>query len=261
MARQLRLWENNQCAQLLAPQASSATALILSSFVNLRYCFKAYLECDLNQGNAAPVTFTPLQSTSLLLAQAPLNAGSSSVTLSFAAVPAAVQQGMVVQDMTTSAAIAPGVTVVSATSTTVTLSAAASGALSGDVIAFLPSGSLPVKALSNPAPLAVITNTAQLINPAALSGLADQFSFPFSATSFTSGSALAAQSVIFEILPETNLDVNNLIAMNTTYQPGGFGYRYIGLQVSASNAANLVAARVKVQLSRDQRQSPPTLFQ
>jgi hypothetical protein len=234
----------------------------------LRYCFKAYLEIDLAQGNAAPVTFTPLQSTGLLLAQAPLNAGSSSVTLSFAAVPAIVQAqatgmpSMVVQDMTTPGAIAAGVTVVNATATTVTLSSAASGALSGDVIAFLPLNSLPVKPLSNPAPLAVITNTAQLINPAALSGLADQFSFPNSATAFTSGGALVNQSVIFEILPETALDINNLVALNMPYiRPGGFGYQYIGLQVSASNAANLIAARVKVQLSRDQRQSPPTLFQ
>jgi hypothetical protein len=257
MARQFRLWENNQCVQLLAPQASGATALILSPFINLRCAFKAYLECDLAQGNAAAVTFTPLRSTGLLLAQVPLSAGSSSTTLTFAAVPAAVALGQVVQDMTTPGAIAAGVTVTGVAATTVTLSAAASGALSGDVIAFLPSGSLPIKGLSNPAPLAVVTNTAQQIQPAALSGLADQFSFPNSATSFTSGAALANQSIIFEILPEESLDINNVNA----FLPSGQGYRYIGVMVSASNAANLIAARAKVQLSRDQRQSPPTVYQ
>jgi hypothetical protein len=171
MARQWRLWENAQCAQLLAPQASSATLTLTSTYVSVKFAHKIYLECDLTQGNAALVTFTPLQATN------------------------------------------------------------ASGTNS--------------KLLSNPAAIASILNTAS----------SDEYSFS-AGTSFQFDAGLNPKTVIFEILPESCLDVNNL----NSFLPGASPFDHIAIQVSASNTANLIACRAKMMLVRDARQNPPTVF-
>lgn len=59
MARQFRLWESGHVVSLL-PAAADAAGRI-SSYVSLLNAHKAYLVCHVNQGNAAPVTFTPMQ--------------------------------------------------------------------------------------------------------------------------------------------------------------------------------------------------------
>jgi hypothetical protein len=61
MARQFRLWENAIVTNLLPPSADAAGRV--SSYVSLRDALKAYIVCEVNQGNAAQVTFTPLQAT------------------------------------------------------------------------------------------------------------------------------------------------------------------------------------------------------
>lgn len=59
MARQFRLWENGHVVSLLPPAADSAGRT--SAYVSLLNAHKAYIVCEVNQGNAAQVTFTPLQ--------------------------------------------------------------------------------------------------------------------------------------------------------------------------------------------------------
>jgi hypothetical protein len=61
MPAPFRLWENAQVVQLLPPAADAAGRT--SSYVSLKYGHKAFLVCSVNQGNAAQVTFTPLQAT------------------------------------------------------------------------------------------------------------------------------------------------------------------------------------------------------
>ncbi|HUC70389.1 MAG TPA: hypothetical protein VMS01_04275 [Stellaceae bacterium] len=61
MATPFRLWENAQIVNLL-PAAADAAGRI-SSYVSVKYGHKAFLVCGVNQGNAATVTFTPLQAT------------------------------------------------------------------------------------------------------------------------------------------------------------------------------------------------------
>jgi hypothetical protein len=61
MARQFRLQENLIVANLL-PNAADAAGRT-SSYVSLRNAHKAWIVCEVNQGNAATVQFTPLQAT------------------------------------------------------------------------------------------------------------------------------------------------------------------------------------------------------
>lgn len=61
MPANFRLWENAQVVNLLPAAADAAGRT--SSYVSLKYGHKAYLVCGVNQGNAATVTFTPLQAT------------------------------------------------------------------------------------------------------------------------------------------------------------------------------------------------------
>ena len=64
MARNFRLWENAQVVSLLKPAADAAGRT--SAYVSLRSAHKAFIVCYLTQGNAAPVTLTPLQAQDAL---------------------------------------------------------------------------------------------------------------------------------------------------------------------------------------------------
>lgn len=80
-------------------------------------------------------------------------ATASGAVLTFAAVPSWIKTGMVVYDSTATGAITPGTTVLSATGTTVTLSANVASAVSnGDGIVFsafgLPAGSAPSQSIN-----------------------------------------------------------------------------------------------------------------
>jgi hypothetical protein len=59
MARNYRLWENAQVVQLLNPAADGAGRT--SAYVSLRNGHKAFVICNVTQGNAAQVTFSVLQ--------------------------------------------------------------------------------------------------------------------------------------------------------------------------------------------------------
>lgn len=61
MARQFRLQENLIVTNLL-PNAADAGGRT-SSYVSLRNAHKAWIVCEVNQGNAATVALTPLQAT------------------------------------------------------------------------------------------------------------------------------------------------------------------------------------------------------
>lgn len=57
-----RIWQNAQVVSLLAPAADAAGRT--SGYVTVAFGHKAFIVCKVNQGNAAQVTFTPLQATS-----------------------------------------------------------------------------------------------------------------------------------------------------------------------------------------------------
>lgn len=59
MPAPFRLWENLPFTVLLPAAADAAGRT--SSYVSLKNAHKAFLVCEVNQGNAAQVTFTPLQ--------------------------------------------------------------------------------------------------------------------------------------------------------------------------------------------------------
>ncbi len=59
MARNYRLWQDAQIVSLLKPAADAAGRT--SAYVSLRGAHKAFIVAYINQGNAAPVTITPLQ--------------------------------------------------------------------------------------------------------------------------------------------------------------------------------------------------------
>jgi len=61
MARQFRLWEHAQVVNLL-PNAADAAGRT-SGYISVAYGHKVFIVCEVNQGNAAQVTFTPLQAT------------------------------------------------------------------------------------------------------------------------------------------------------------------------------------------------------
>jgi hypothetical protein len=61
MATPFRLWEQAQIVNLLPAAADAAGRT--SSYVSVKYGHKVFLVCGVNQGNAATVTFTPLQAT------------------------------------------------------------------------------------------------------------------------------------------------------------------------------------------------------
>jgi hypothetical protein len=61
LAKPFRIWENLPSVNLL-PAAADAGGRT-SFFVSLKFAEKAWLVCEVNQGNAAQVTFTPLQAT------------------------------------------------------------------------------------------------------------------------------------------------------------------------------------------------------
>jgi hypothetical protein len=249
MARQFRVWQDMSCAQLLAPQPCSATSAIVTPFVSLKYGHKAFLECDVAQGNAATVTFTPLQANSGTSTQGATSATSSSTTLTFSATPARVAIGQNVQDLTTPGAIPAGATVVAIGATTVTLSVSASGVGSGDNILFTGGA----KVLTSPAPIASNLDTS---DPLAGGTGSDQFTFS-QAVSFTTDAGLKNKSVIFEIDPNEVMDINNL----AQFLPQGQAtyYDHVGLMVSSSNASNLIAVRIKIIL-RQQQQNPFSIF-
>jgi hypothetical protein len=64
MARQFRLWENAQVVNLL-PAAADAAGRTSAFWANIKFGHKAFLICEVNQGAANTVLFTPLQATSL----------------------------------------------------------------------------------------------------------------------------------------------------------------------------------------------------
>jgi hypothetical protein len=64
MARQFSLPEILAPVQLLPPAADAAGRT--SNYVNLGKCDKAWIICHIAQGNAAPVTLTPLQAQDVL---------------------------------------------------------------------------------------------------------------------------------------------------------------------------------------------------
>jgi hypothetical protein len=57
--RHFRLWKQGHPVQLLAPAADAAGRT--SNYFSLRNAHKAFILCEVTQGNAAQVTFTPLQ--------------------------------------------------------------------------------------------------------------------------------------------------------------------------------------------------------
>lgn len=61
MARQFRLWENAEVVNLLKPAADAAGRT--SVYVSLKNGHKAFILCQVNQGNAATVALTPLQAS------------------------------------------------------------------------------------------------------------------------------------------------------------------------------------------------------
>ena len=61
MPAPFRLWENLPYTVLLPAAADAAGRT--SSYVSLKNAQKAWLVCEVNQGNAATVQFTPLQAT------------------------------------------------------------------------------------------------------------------------------------------------------------------------------------------------------
>ncbi len=63
MARNFRLWQNMQPILLLAPATDAAGRT--SSYFSLRGAHKATIMACLTQGNAATVTFTPLQASAV----------------------------------------------------------------------------------------------------------------------------------------------------------------------------------------------------
>lgn len=79
MARNFRLWEQAQVISLLKPSADSAGRT--SAYVSLSNAHKAYIVVYVNQGNAATILLSPLQSSGI--------AGSDSKALT-AAAPIAV---------------------------------------------------------------------------------------------------------------------------------------------------------------------------
>lgn len=87
MARQFRLWEAAQIVDLLPPAADAGGRT--SSYVSLAAGHKAFIVCKVNQGNAAQVTFTPLQATD--------NLGTNSKGLTSAA-PIASDENTVASD-------------------------------------------------------------------------------------------------------------------------------------------------------------------
>ena len=64
MARNYRLWENAQIVSLLKPAADAAGRI--SAYVSVRNGHKCFILCYVTQGNAAPITFTPLQAQDAL---------------------------------------------------------------------------------------------------------------------------------------------------------------------------------------------------
>lgn len=61
MSKQFRLWENAIVANLLKPATDAAGRT--SNYLSLKAGHKAFILCQVNQGNAATVQFTPLQAT------------------------------------------------------------------------------------------------------------------------------------------------------------------------------------------------------
>lgn len=175
MARQFRLWQNAQIVSLL-PAAADAAGRTSLQWINVKYGHKIFLVCEVNQGVATSVTFTPLQATSLT--------GANS------------------------------------------------------------------KALTNPAPIANVDNTAAT----------DLFTVTTDGTrtgpvqygtSFPTSTTVSNKMVIFEIDPDESMDINN-----TTVGP----FNHIGIQTGASSASNITSVRAIIMPLRDARQNPPTTY-
>jgi hypothetical protein len=147
MARIFRIWEQGHPIQALGPAADAAGRT--GAYFSLLNAHKAFLLCSVTQGNAAPVTFTPLQATSA--------AGANSKALTSAC--------------------------------------------------------------------AIVANLAVATS--------DTLALATAATSYTTDAGLNTKLVIFEIVPEESMDINN-----TTVGP----FTYVGVQTSPSNAANITSA-------------------
>jgi hypothetical protein len=63
MSRQFRLWEHAQVVNLLPAAADAAGRT--SSYINIKFGHKVFLLCEVNQGNAATVLWSPLQALTL----------------------------------------------------------------------------------------------------------------------------------------------------------------------------------------------------
>src|SRR5260221_8164059 len=94
IGRQFRLWEQGHPVLALAPAADAAGRT--SSYFSARNAHKLFICCLVRQGNAAQVTFTPLQATDnagtgskALTLAAPIVADLDTVTSDTLAVPAA----------------------------------------------------------------------------------------------------------------------------------------------------------------------------
>jgi hypothetical protein len=65
LAQQFSIWQNLVCVNLLPAQTVSTTPIV-SPYIYLGNCHKAFIEVEVNQGNATQtVLITPLQATSL----------------------------------------------------------------------------------------------------------------------------------------------------------------------------------------------------
>ena len=64
MSRNFRLWQNGQVISLLKPAADAAGRT--SGFFSLMNAHKAYVVCQVNQGNAATVSLTVTQAQDIL---------------------------------------------------------------------------------------------------------------------------------------------------------------------------------------------------
>lgn len=168
MAKNFRLWENLSIVNLLKPAADAAGRT--SAYISLKYAHKAYVMCEVNQGNAAQVTFTVLQATD--------NLGTNSKVV-------------------------------------------------------------------NAMPIAVNLDTDTIPT--------DQFTFPANAANYQTDAGLKNKIVVFEILPESVLDINN-----TALGLNQGAYSHIAVQTSASNAANITAAQLLISPPAYQQQNPLT---
>lgn len=157
MARQFSLIAQIPPVALLAPATDAAGRT--SAYVSLRNCLKAFIVCEVNQGNAAQVTFTPLQATDVS------GTGSKAMTAM---------------------------------------------------------------------PVSLVADTS----------VSDAFVAQAAAANFQTSATLKNKLVVFEIVPESCMDVTN-------------AFDCIAIQTSSSNAGNITDARIHI-LGAYQQATPPS---